>query len=77
MDQSGGGTYKILVEGHLDEEWAAWFDDFEIRADGPATALLGHVVDQAGLHGLLARLRDLGIPLLEVQRTDLEEGKEQ
>ena len=72
-----GGTYEILVGATLDEDWAAWFDGFEVRADGPVTVVRGDVVDQAGLHGLLARFRDLGIPLLDVHRVELEEGKDQ
>lgn len=76
MDGSAtGGTYEILVGATLDKDWAAWFDGFEVRADGPVTVIRGDVLDQAGLHGLLARFRDLGIPLLDVHRVELEEGK--
>ena len=77
MDDSvTGGTYEILVGATLEEDWAAWFDGFEVRADGPVTVVRGEVVDQAGLHGLLARFRDLGIPLLDVHRVELKEGKD-
>jgi hypothetical protein len=59
--------YEIVVEGHLGARWAAWFDGFAItrEADG-TTVLRGQVVDQAGLHGLLQKLRDLGIPLISL-----------
>jgi hypothetical protein len=59
--------YEIVVKGHLGAHWAAWFDGFTItnRADGTA-ALHGPVVDQAALHGLLRRLRDVGLPLISL-----------
>lgn len=61
--------YEIRFQGRLDPTWAAWFDGFSLdpQADG-VTVLRGWVVDQAALHGLLARLRDLGLPLVEVVR---------
>lgn len=59
--------YEIVVEGHLGARWASWFDGFAItdRADG-TTVLRGSVIDQAALHGLLHRLRDIGIPLISL-----------
>lgn len=59
--------YEIRVDGHLTERWAAWFDGLAIisAADG-TTVIRGFVVDQAALHGLLQRLRDIGIPLISV-----------
>ncbi len=61
--------YEIRFQGHLDPKWAPWFDGFTLdpQADG-VTVLRGSVADQAALHGLLARLRDLGLPLLGVVR---------
>lgn len=61
--------YEIQVKGHLDSHWSDWFDGFVItyKADG-TTVLSGPVADQAALHGLLARVRDLGLPLLAVRR---------
>ena len=61
--------YEIRFQGRLDPTWAAWFDGFSLdpRADG-VTVLRGRVRDQAALHGLLARTRDLGLPLLAVVR---------
>ena len=65
--------YRIAIGGRLDESWSAWFDDMaltmERREDGTtATILTGTVRDQPALHGLLARIRDLGLLLLSVER---------
>jgi hypothetical protein len=64
--------YEVRVRGALDDRWSAWFEDLELRSqpDG-VTVLTGPVVDQAALHGLLAEIRDLGLPLLSVRRIDL------
>ncbi len=63
--------YEITVEGHLGARWEAWFDGLTIvRRDDGTTALRGSVVDQAALHGLIQRLRDLGIPLVSITPTD-------
>jgi len=61
------GQYAIRVAGHLDQRWATWFDGLTLthRDDG-TTVLDGPVVDQAALHGLLQKIRDLGLPLLSV-----------
>jgi hypothetical protein len=66
--------YHIRVKGILDEKWSDWFDGFAItpQADDE-TLLAGPVADQAALHGLLAKIRDLGLPLLSVQRVESEE----
>jgi hypothetical protein len=57
------------VKGHLDPKWSDWFDGFTITPEEDnETSLLGAVADQAGLHGLLAKIRDLGLPLLSVRR---------
>jgi len=62
-------TYQIEVEGHLDPKWRDWFDSFEITPqDTNVTLLRGAVEDQAALHGLLAKIRDLGLSLLSVNR---------
>lgn len=60
--------YEIHLQGHLDEDWADWFGDFIIshQPDG-ITQLVGSVQDQAALHGLFIRLRDLGMTILKVQ----------
>ena len=61
--------YEIRIESGLDESWSAWFDGMQI-ADEPdgVTVISGVVADQAALHGVLARVRDLGLPLLSVRR---------
>ena len=60
-------AYEVQVQGHLDQCWSAWFDGFTIshRSDG-STILRGAVRDQAELHGLLAKVRDLGTALISV-----------
>lgn len=63
--------YEFIVRGHLDGGWTTWFDGLAItnQADG-TTLLAGRVKDQAALHGLLVKIRDLGLPLITVQRQD-------
>ena len=61
--------YEICIKGHLDDKWAGWFEGLTItREDNGETLLTGPVVDQAALHGLLRKVRDLGMPLLSVTR---------
>jgi len=63
------GVYKIRVKGNLDEKWSNWFDGFTITPQANDETLLSDpVADQAALHGLLARIRDLGLPLLSVKQ---------
>ena len=60
-------VYQIRIEGHLGRHWADWFEGLAITLeDNGNTLLTGPVVDQAALHGLLRKVRDLGIPLLSV-----------
>jgi hypothetical protein len=63
----GTGQYEIRVKGHLGPRWTAWFDGLSLstHADG-STVIEGPVADQAALHGLLQKLRDLGIPLVSL-----------
>ena len=62
-------VYEIKVEGHLGRQWTDWFGGLTItREDNGDTLLTGPVVDQAALHGLLKKVRDLGMPLLSVTR---------
>lgn len=67
--------YEIVVKGHLGARWSDWFDGFTVAtaADG-TTVLRGDVVDQAALHGLLQRLRDIGIPLISLAEVEGELG---
>jgi hypothetical protein len=63
--------YQIRVNGVLGSGWSAWFDGLQVTSDERGqTVIAGSVVDQAALHGLLAKVRDLGLELLEVRRTD-------
>lgn len=68
-DPREAGRYEIRLAGHLDAHWAAWFDGLTVsrEADG-TTVISGPIVDQAALHGLLQRVRDLGLPLVSVTR---------
>ena len=57
--------------GQLDTRWAVWFDGLSLRREGDGTtALRGPVADQAALHGLLSKVRDLGLPLIAVMQVD-------
>ncbi|HEX9988336.1 MAG TPA: hypothetical protein VGE45_07655 [Chloroflexia bacterium] len=67
--QSEPGLYEIRVHGQLDDRWAARFEGMTLtRTDNGDTLLTGPVVDQAALHGLLRKVRDLGMPLISVLR---------
>jgi hypothetical protein len=68
-DPSGPGQYRISVRGHLAQRWAGWFDGLHLTNESDGTTVLqGVVVDQAALHGLLAKVRDTGLPLVSVTR---------
>ena len=70
----GRGLYEIRVKGNLDLRWSDWFDGFSITPVGDGeTLLIGSVADQAALHGVLHKIRDLGLPLLSVQRLEGDE----
>ncbi len=61
--------YRIRVGGHLDDCWSEWFEGLVIqRQEDGTTVLVGPVVDQAALHGVITRIRDLSLPLLSVKR---------
>jgi hypothetical protein len=62
--------YEIRVRGVLDGRWSTWFDGLQVTSDRGQSTIAGPVCDQAALHGLLAKIRDLGLELLEVRRTD-------
>jgi hypothetical protein len=62
--------YEIRVKGILDGRWTAWFEDLQITSDGDETVISGAVADQAALHGLLTKVRDLGLFLISVRHLD-------
>ena len=64
-------VYQIRIKGHLGREWTDWFGGLTLTLeDNGETLLTGPVVDQAALHGLLRKVRDLGVPLLSVNRVE-------
>lgn len=68
-ESSTPATYEIRVKGHLELTWSDWFDGFTMtRQANDVTVLTGTVPDQPALHGFLAKIRDLGLPLLAVKR---------
>jgi hypothetical protein len=69
--------YEITVNGHLGTRWAAWFDGLAITNESDGTAVLrGSIVDQAALHGLLHKLRDVGIPLISLRQVPSDSAPE-
>jgi hypothetical protein len=63
--------YEIQVRGVLDRHWSGWFEGLTVSSDErDQTTIAGTVADQAALHGLLTKVRDLGLPLLSVRRLD-------
>jgi hypothetical protein len=71
VHQDSPQQYEIRVKGHLDARWSAWFDGLSLTTESDGTTTIhGPVVDQAALHGLLQRLRDVGMPLVSVTQVD-------
>ncbi len=72
------GLYEIRLKGHLNNRWANWFEGLTITLeDNGDTLLTGPVIDQAALHGLLKKVRDLGMPLISVNCVDPGQTKTQ
>jgi len=70
-DPSQPMSYQIRLEGHLDDQWAGWFGGMTITLEENGDTLLtGPVVDQAALFGLLKKIRDLGLPLVSLNRVN-------
>ena len=68
-------SYELRLKGHLDARWTGWFDGFTITlTDNGETILTGSVADQAALHGLLKKVRDLGLPLLSINPINHKEN---
>ncbi len=71
IDPSQTIVYQIRLKGHLSHQWTEWFEGLTIMLEEDGNTLLtGTVVDQAALHGLLKKVRDLGTPLLSVNRVN-------
>jgi len=71
MKHSDNRLYQIRVRGVLDEKWTEWFDGFAMSWNGQnETVLTGRVIDQAALHGILDKIRDLGLDLLLVKSVE-------
>jgi len=60
--------YEIRVEGVLDGRWADWFGGLQVTSEGTQTVISGQLADQPALHGVLAKIRDLGLCLISVRR---------
>ena len=62
--------YEIRVDSVLDDQWADWFGGLQLSSDGSQTVIVGVLADQPALHGLLTKIRDLGLSLISVRRLD-------
>jgi hypothetical protein len=70
----GAGRYEIRLKGRLDGRWVVWFEGMSLsHAEDGTTVIRGQVADQAALHGVLSKVRDLGLPLVAVRRVDQSE----
>ena len=78
VSASGGRAhYGVRVDGVLHSQWAAWFDGLQVSDDGEETVISGLLADQPALHGLLAKIRDLGLCLISVRLVDTGEAGNQ
>lgn len=66
--------YEIRVEGVLDQRWTAWFEGLQVTTEGSQTVISGPLPDQPALHGVLIKVRDLGMCLISVRRLDPDQG---
>ena len=74
IDPGQPTAYQIRIKGHLGRQWTDWFEGLAITLeDNGDTLLTGPVVDQAALHGLLKKVRDLGLPLVSVNQVQFNE----
>ncbi len=70
----GPAHYQIKVKGRIGSQWSDWFEGMTIESEGDVTTITGEVADQAALHGLLIRVRDLTLPLISVNRIESEQN---
>ena len=75
-DPGRPARYEIRVDGVLDDRWADWFGGLYISRDGTQTVIAGMLPDQSALHGLLAKVRDLGLTLVLVRRLNDGEARD-
>jgi len=80
INYSGQGKYEIKVKGHIQEQWSDWFEGMTITTgfeddNGPTTTFTGEIRDQAALHGLLAKICDINMPLLSVNKIKMNKQK--
>jgi hypothetical protein len=74
-DRKCNDVYRIRIKGHLDNSWSEWFDGLTIsNEENGTTALTGAIADQAALHGLITKVRNLGLSLLLVERVEAEDS---
>jgi hypothetical protein len=71
----GPARYEIRVAGILDRRWAAWFNGLQISGQGEETVISGLLADQPALHGLLTKVRDLGLCLISVRRLGTDQAE--
>ncbi len=71
----GPALYQIKVKGRLGNQWSDWFEGMKITSEEGVTTLTGEIADQTALHGLLFRVRDLGLPLLSVMLVESDQPK--
>lgn len=65
-EQDTQNSFRIIIKGHLDNEWQTWLDDVDITTEGNTTLLSGTIMDQAELFGLLRKINGLGLHLIEL-----------
>jgi len=69
---NGSAIYEIKAAGRLGEQWTDWFGGLWVECEGEMTLISGEIRDQAALHGLLAKIRDIGMPIVSVRRLDTD-----